>query len=506
MAPPVKNIFVLMLENRSFDHMLGFSALSGTDAYTGERTAVRGLSGAETNQFRGQTYAVTLQVADPMPVDPAHEFPDVLEQLCGNGAVYVAAGAYPAITNAGFVSDYTQSHTQGEGNAAADWGQIMAGFGQGRLPVLQALASSFALCDAWHASVPGPTWPNRLFALAASSDGLDHSPTRDEIITWETIDGVSLAHGSIFEALSRTSAAGWRIYAGDDFPMAAALKGVDLLQIRNFGEFATDVASPAYPSSFTWIEPNYGDVVDNTYIGGTSQHPRDSVGGGEVLIKATYEALRRSPLWESSLLIVTWDEHGGFFDHVAPPSAVAPGDTVPGSKYNQYGFTFEQLGVRVPAVVVSPYIPANLIDHRLYDHSSIAATINAAFNLPSLTERDAAARSLLPLRSLEQARTDAPQTLPEAEARAPAPVAKGAARQGLPPEASVDGGNLPVFLHVAMRHDLALSPPQSRSAILARVRAIRTRAQAAQYLAEVSAKLRAGRAAQSGAASGQETK
>ncbi|HEX4052366.1 MAG TPA: alkaline phosphatase family protein [Steroidobacteraceae bacterium] len=490
MAPAVKNIFVLMLENRSFDHMLGFSALTGTDAQTGEPTAVRGLSGSEDNNYGGQAFRVNQQVSDPMPVDPGHEFLDVLEQLCGGEALYASGGTYPPITNAGFVSDYAQS-PKDEGDASGEFGQIMAGFGPGQLPVLQALAGSFAVCDGWHASMPGPTWPNRLFALAASSDGLDHSPTADEIIAWETIDGVSLVNGSIFDALKGKSAAGWRIYAGDDFPMAAALKGVEVLEIRAFSEFVADVARPDYPVLFTWIEPNYGDVLGNTFQGGTSQHPRDTVGGGEGLIKATYEAIRQSPLWESSLLIVTWDEHGGFFDHVSPPAAAAPGDTTPGSKYNQYGFTFEQLGVRVPAIVVSAFIPPNLIDHRSYDHSCIPATIQAAFDLPPLTQRDRAARSLLPLCSLERARTDAPNALPSASA----PAARAVAQQPPSPQASVDSGSLPVFLQIAMRHDLALSPPGSRPAILARVKAIRTRAQAAQYMAQVSAKLRAARAA-----------
>jgi phospholipase C len=494
MAPAVRNIFVLMLENRSFDHLLGFSALSGTDAQSGEPTALRGLSGSESNEYAGQAFRVSEQVSDPMPVDPAHEFQDVLEQLCGRERVYESGAPYPPISNAGFVSDYARSLATGKGSATGNLADIMAGFGPDQLPVLQALAKNFAVCDGWHASMPGPTWPNRLFALAASSAGLDHSPTVDEIITWETIDGFPLANGSLLQALTGKSASAWRIYAGDEFPMAAALKAVELLEIRSFSEFASDVSKPDYPALFTWIEPNYGDVVGNTFTGGTSQHPCDTVGGGEGLIKATYEAIRRSPLWESSLLIVTWDEHGGFFDHVAPPSAIAPGDTAVGSKYNQYGFTFGQLGVRVPAVVVSAYIPPNLIDHRTYEHSCIPATVQAAFELPALTQRDRAARSLLPLRSLEQPRADAPTALPfvnPPNARLAAPPVSSA-RMSV---AGVDGGNLPLFLHVAMRHDLALSPPASRAAILARVKAIRTRAQAAQYLAEVGARVRAARAA-----------
>jgi phospholipase C len=90
-------------------------------------------------------------------------------------------------------------------------------------------------------------------------------------------------------------------------------------------KFATDVSDPNYPAQFTWIEPNYGHVASD-YIGGSSQHPLDGVTGGEALIRATYEAIRNSPLWESSMLIITWDEHGGFFDHAPPPPATPPGD------------------------------------------------------------------------------------------------------------------------------------------------------------------------------------
>jgi phospholipase C len=482
---PITNVFVLMLENRSFDHMLGFSGITGTDAVTGDLTRVTGLTGAEFNSYRGQTFTVTQPADDTMPVDPGHEFLDVLEQLCGTNAAYPPGGTYPAINNSGFVSDYALSHTPGEGNAPGNFQEIMKCFSPEQLPVLTALAGDFAVCDNWYASVPGPTWPNRLFACGASSGGLDHSPTTAEILTWETVDGFSFAHGSIFDALRQKSQFGWRIFAGDHFPLVAALKGIKLTEISSYKDFAGAVASPSYPWLCTFIEPNYGDVANGTFEGGTSQHPLDSVAHGEALIKETYEAIRNSPHWNSSLLIVTWDEHGGFYDHVPPPSAVEPGDTQPGSKYNRYHFTFGQYGVRVPAVVVSPLIPANLIDHRVYDHSSIPATIEALFGLPALTKRDAAANNVTPLLSLGTPRMNAPSRLPD-----PAiPVALQVARHAPPPETTVDSGNLPGFLHIAMLYDLELSPPTAKHDILARVQAIQTREQAAQYIAQVQSKI-----------------
>ena len=492
MAQAITNIFVLMLENRSFDHMLGFSGISGTDAETGQPTKVNGLTGKESNSYRGQAYPVLQPADETMPVDPGHEFLDVLEALCGSTASYLAGGVYPPIDNSGFVSDYAFSHTSDEGNAPSNYGEIMKCFSSNQLPVLNALATSFAVCDHWHASIPGPTWPNRLFALAASSSGLDHSPTSDEMFVWETADGLSFPNGTIFDLLKKNFPSNpWRIYSGDNFPIVAALRGVTLFDINRYDDFAKAVARPEYPWPYTWIEPNYGNMVSGTFRGGNSQHPLDGVTPGEKLIKDTYEAIRNSPHWNTSLLIVTWDEHGGFYDHAEPPSAVAPGDTQPKSKYNQYGFTFEKYGVRVPAVVVSPLIPANVIDHRIYDHSSIPKTIEAAFGLPPLTARDRDANSVLPLLSLATPRTNAPTNLP-----APAvPPAVYTAQQVPAPQSNVDSGNLPGFVHVAMRHDLVLSPPGQRAAILARVQAIQTRAEAAQYVSEVEAKVQAARAA-----------
>lgn len=207
----ITNIFVLMLENRSFDHLLGLSGIAGRDAASGQPTTITGLTGTESNGYRGQSYTVAQPADETMPLDPGHEFLDVLEQLCGTNAVYLSGGPYPTINNRGFVSDYAFSHTKDEGNAPCNYGETMKCFSPEQLPVLNALARNFAVCDSWHASIPGPTWPNRLFACAASSDGLDHSPTTAEILTWETIDGIAFSNGSIFHALKRESANGWRI-------------------------------------------------------------------------------------------------------------------------------------------------------------------------------------------------------------------------------------------------------------------------------------------------------
>ena len=484
MSADIKNVFVLLLENRSFDHMLGFSGITGTDAETGKPTSVVGPSAQDLNEHLNVPYSASSPFQEPIPVDPAHEFPDVLEQLCGKQVVYTG-GDYPSIKNCGFVSNYARSHSADEGNAPGDFGQIMTGFTAEQLPVLNALAKSFAVCDGWHASLPGPTFPNRLFAMAASSGGLDHSPTNAEMIAQETVDGFPLPNGSIFDAMGRRFPQhAWRIYSGGWFPLAAALKGIHLSDVHSLADFHNDVGGDSYPWRLTWIEPDYGDAVNGTFIGGNSQHPMDCVGRGEELIKNVYETIRNSSIWKSSLLIVTWDEHGGLYDHVPPGNAVAPGDSQPHQGYNQYGFPFTQLGVRVPAVIVSPWIEKGTIDHRAYDHSSIPKTIENVFGLDSLTDRDKAANSVFPLLTGFDIRTDAPPRLPDfvPPKALPTQIIK-------PGEDSVNSGTLPVFLHIAMRHDAALSHPDEKQAILQRAQEIRTRAQAAQYIGEISSRL-----------------
>jgi phospholipase C len=484
----IEHVFVLMLENRSFDHMLGFSGITGTDAATGQPTAIQGLTGTEFNTLDGGSYPVSPQSDRVIPGDPGHEFRDVLLQLCGAGATYPRGGPYPAINSSGFVASYKASR------GSSDPGEIMKCFTPRQLPVLNALASEFVVCDNWYASLPGPTWPNRMFVHAASSGGLDHSPGVQEIALWESLDGFAFRNGTIFDALNRKGVTR-RLYGGDDFPTVAALKGIRLDDIRDYDLFAQDLARADYPYSYVFIEPRYNVITD--YKGGTSQHPLDDVAPGEGLIKATYEAIRNSAFWESSLLMITWDEHGGFYDHAAPPAVAAPGDTDTAAPHNQYGFAFDQCGPRVPAIVASPLIPRNLIDHRPYEHSSIPATLESLFGLDALTRRDAAANRLDALLSLSTARQDAPVTLPApADSSKPArrPAAAMEAVTAARPAETVDEGSLPVVLHSALRQDLETSPPARRQAILTRVGEIKTRAEAFEYLNEVRQRVHANRA------------
>lgn len=481
----IKHLFVLMLENRSFDHMLGFSGITGTDAVTGRPTAIDGLTGVESNAYGGVTYSVLRGAPDRAPHDPPHGFPGVLEQLCGEGASY-ASGAYPPINNSGYVSVHARSHPEAPDGA-------MHCFTPDQLPVMTALAREFVVCDRWFCSMPGPTEPNRWFVHAATAGFFDESPSHREYAEafstpWS---GIAFRQGTIFDRL-REGGYKWRIYACDSFPNAAMLKGVSrTFDIDDFDDdFAEDVASPSYDAAYTFIEPSYDAFSE--YEGGNSHHPLGSVRAGELLIKRTYEALRRSPIWESSMLVVTYDEHGGFYDHVVPP-ATRP----TGSRGRKYGFTFDQLGPRVPAIIVSPLVPRNLIDHRVYEHSSIVTTAARLFGLTEIG-RSPFASDLKPLATLDAPRSDAPVTLPNPAGAAltrmvKTPFDRAEAKH---PERELEDdptGLMAGTIRSGLAQHLEVTPPAEHDAIRARVGALRTQGEALDYLKEVHALVQAAR-------------
>lgn len=412
--PRIEKVFVLMLENRSFDHMLGFSNITGTDAMTGKPRTIDGLApnqyynndptGSQPNPvFANPGAAFALTRKDKIP---GHEFEDVLEQLAGAGAaVDPVTGAYPKITNAGFISNYLA-----KAPARTKPLPVMQGFGPGQVPALEALAREFAVCDAWFSSIPGPTWPNRFFFHAASSSGMVESPANWSVMSSTLFLGYSFQHGTIFDLMDAARLP-WCIYEGDEFPQAFAIRGMTNQwlfhdRFREFRRFASEVSNKDFEPRYIFIEPNYGrDILPpQNFVGGNSEHPLDDVRSGERLIKTVYDTIRQSPHWSSSLLLITYDEHGGFYDHVHPPaSAVPPGD-VPNAGWHQPPFDFRQYGARVPTVIVSPYTGRNLVDDTPYDHTSFLRTLQLLFDLPALTDRDRHAQPFTHLLSLPQPR------------------------------------------------------------------------------------------------------
>ena len=487
------NVFVLMLENHSFDNIFAFSGIPGITAATT----------ANSNSYNGTTYNVGSSAPDSMPTDPGHEFADVVEQLCGQGVSHTPWTPYSDnLNNGGFVANYATTKSEITSNnpnlpTPSEYGDIMQCFDTpNQLPVIYQLATTFAICDQWHSSIPGPTWPNRFFVHGASSGGWADSPASSQIVTWEAPGGgfVYPNGSSIYDKLTAKGLQ-WRIYEDENgpvlgsIPQVAALRGITYgVNTNSIGALATDLQGP-YPYAYTFIEPNYGDTSGGSYVGGSSQHPMDSVIGGEALIKMVYEAIRNSPAWERSLLIITYDEHGGFYDSVSPGPASSPDDGSPQDiSINSGGFLFDRYGVRVPAVVVSPLVPAGTVDHTLYDHAAVSATLQKLFGVTAMTQRDSGAHDVLGLLSLTTPRTDCPTTLNNpasaVNAAAPAPAADLAA-QPLP-----DSGNLQGFVQILAKTDIELQggTPAAVAAVKAKVASLKTVADAEAYANDVTAR------------------
>jgi phospholipase C len=388
-----------MLENRSFDHMLGFLyETSGNVSPTGQ--PFEGLTGTESNPDENgvavPVYAIQASDANAyfMPgADPGEGYSATNSQLFGS----VTAPTPPVATNQGFVTDY--SYTLGwEGNekwsilSGTTANSIMGIFTPQMLPVLSGLAQGFAVCDYWFGSAPTETLPNRAFVNAGTSQG-----HMDDKTTTYTCP-------SIYSLLSSNNIS-WTIYGYDDPPLTRQ----DFTDITNadeshFGLF-TDFQSAAAAgtlASYVFLEPSWGAT-------GNSQHPNYDVALGEQLIHDVYYALRNGPNWNKTLLIITYDEHGGCYDHVPPPQGAVPPDHSAGED----GFDFTRFGPRVPTVLVSPLIAAGTVfrvpaGSMPLDHTSILKTLETRWSLPNLTARDAAAPDVSAALTLATPRTDDP--------------------------------------------------------------------------------------------------
>lgn len=393
MAADIQHIVVLMLENRSFDCMLG-------RLYPGD-PGFLGLTLNESN-FYGMNYGVwndpqlTAAIACTPDPDPGESFADMNVQLFGAGGRVANAPA----TMSGFALNYAQ---QPAGAGWRDPGAVMHYFTPDQAPVLSGLARSFGVCDEWFASAPCQTWPNRFFAHTGTSLGYVDN---DEF-------PIPFRGASLLRQLEDRGVS-WRVYF-HDMPQSILLADVwacALLRYRRFSQFLADAHVGALPS-YSFIEPGY---FADGFIGSipNDQHPPHNVLYGEQLIAQVYNAVRSSPCWEKTLLIITYDEHGGCFDHVPPPSAVTPDGIV----NNEQKFAFDSYGVRVPAVIVSPYVPPGSKIHRVandagqampFDHTSIIKTVHQVFGVTQcLTKRDEAAPSVLAALTLAGPNNDGP--------------------------------------------------------------------------------------------------
>jgi phospholipase C len=325
--------------------------------------------------------------------DPGEGFLATNSQLFGSATA--PTDQTPA--NDGFVSDF--AYTLGWESKAPTWnvmpgtvpGDIMAMYTPEMLPVLSGLARGYAVCDQWFSSVPTETMPNRAFACAATSQG--HMDDKAKTFASQSIFSLLTAHGL-----------DWRIYGYTSDPLTrltfSDVAGAPPGHFGLFKDFQSAAAAGSLPA-FTFLEPDFAST-------GNSQHPNYDVALGEALIHDVYEALRTGPGWNQTLLVVTYDEHGGCYDHVPPPSGATP----PDSTIGEFAFDFRRFGARVPTVLVSPWIEAGSVfrstDPTPLDHTSVLATIERRFGLPALTQRDKAAPDIGGALNQTNPRTDDP--------------------------------------------------------------------------------------------------
>jgi phospholipase C len=401
----IKHVVVLMLENRSFDCLLG-RLYPKSDAFDG-------LDGSESNPWHKpdgtvedirvwNSAEITAEAARLPDPEPGELFSDVNLQLFGLDA---APGA--PVTMSGFVDDYAR---QPPPYRPVHPGGVMHYFRPAQVPVISRLAAAFGVSDRWHASAPCETWPNRYFAHCGTAGGdvnndVGYFPYQ-----------LPRTMPTIFRRLGRCGY-NWRIYFHDVSQTATLLDLWPKIPTHfcffeeEFERHCRTGRLPAY----SFIEPRYFPGLLSKKPP-NDQHPPHNLLYGEQLLASVYNAVRNAPTWPQTLLIVTYDEHGGCFDHVPPPPAVPPGGPYPA------GFRFDRYGVRVPAVIVSPHVaPGSVIRPPAnpdggpttpFDHASIPATLGRLFDLgPPLTARVAAAPDLLGALTLAAPDNGGPQRL-----------------------------------------------------------------------------------------------
>lgn len=379
--PQIQHVVVVMLENRSLDNMCGW--LYSNDGPqpklflpAGSPAVYDGLNPDLWNPsnesfFGGQppqkvfvTHGTTSSIV-PNP-DPEETFSNVSLQLFGPEK----PSTNPTWPNLGFQTNYENATP-----AAAD--QIMQAYTPAQVPVISALAQNFAVSDAWFASVPSQTWPNRAFVHAGTSNGnVDNSvpPDPPDPLQWDV--------STIFNVLESMSIS-WNVYSDTIvvpslarimFPKLWTLDG----HFHGFDDFKGHCAANSLPK-YSFVEPSF---VNNP----NDEHPPHDINAGEQFLFDIWQAVSNSPGWNNILLVITYDEHGGCYDHVMPPWNAAIPDAA--SNPGKSGFFFNRFGVRVPTVVVSPYVRPGTVFRSdspaktPYDHTSVLATLRDWLGIP----------------------------------------------------------------------------------------------------------------------------
>jgi phospholipase C len=466
----LKHIVVLMMENRSFDHMLGY--LKAQDA------RIDGVTGAETNPDTTGAAAPVKSLAQyqsQLQPDPGHHFEDVKLQIYGDQP--------GGPTMQGFVKAYFQKREDVNHSR-----EIMYCFPPEKVPVLTTLARKYCVFNRWFSSLPGPTIPNRAFAHFGTSFG---KVDMDLFYLGEK-------YPTIYQRMLNENRTAKVYYYDQTLGMAFILQNQPQI-FGTFSQFQADCQSGDLPD-YSFIEPNYADhTVNNGAMLASDQHPDHNVLAGEEFIATVYMSiLNNEELWKSTLLLIVYDEHGGIYDHVEPP-ACTPDEFQDATT----GFKFDHLGIRVPAVLVSPWIPEGTVigtaddNFRTFDHASIPATVTKQFigDFASRSPRELSADTFLDILSLPVVRDDYTgfQTgqKPHAfMAQQPQPGKKTVATNSAPPDALQPDRELSLLLknevQTYYKAEQQLPRDQQTNVDISK---ITTEGQASDYIRQVMAKL-----------------
>ncbi|WP_052460429.1 alkaline phosphatase family protein [Microbacterium gorillae] len=450
-SPAFEHVVVLMGENRSFDNLFGWlytpQTVPAGDSFDGLAFGSHANVSSSGRRVAAHVYeGPTDEVMQAPNPDPGEEYPHVNTQLYGTvspaanaelwkhawEAPYNAPGADDTAELTGFVKDYEINCRRLAGGAEPSTrivDQIMGGFSPEQLPVLSTLAREFAVFDAWFCGVPSQTYTNRSFFHASTSHGFVTNHGGAGYSKWLDADAVP----TIFDRLEAAGLS-WRVYF--DEAQLVSLTGVlhapslekywKTNRFVTMDEFFTDARDGTLPA-YAFIEPrmvyNHNDfhppfgTVSSEDVNGAPviNSAVSDVRAGEKLVATVYDAIRTSATSggsnaENTLFLITFDEHGGTYDHVPPPAATPPDASGAG----EMGFTFDRLGLRVPAVAVSAYTKAGTIIHEQMDHGSVIATLSRLHGLLPLTERDVASNDFLSVANLSAPRPAAswPQVHP----------------------------------------------------------------------------------------------
>jgi phospholipase C len=429
---PIDNIVVVMMENHSFDSYLGHlnKYANRTDVESAPDTATNPAAmatpaetdgGAGEGGATGDGGAAGGDAATSAGTVPYTHAP----HLCTLDTDHSWSGTHNEIDNG--LMDGFAAQNEGYNKAAlpatstdpslSSGARALYWYDERDIPLYYKLASTFAIADHYHCSVPGPTWPNRRFLYAATSFGGTATPSAIPDLTPYPFPGDNPA--SLLDELE-TAKIPWMYYSdalalGSVFVTYGAAGGKRWTRTveDNFAAFKTAAAAGKLPP-VSFVDPDLTSELMNG--NGGDEHPPGDIQNGQEFVSEVVQAVTSSPQWKHIALFITHDEHGGFYDHVAPPKACPPDDgfvPVPTANEMITG-GFDLLGIRVILIAVSPYAKPAYVGHHIYDHTSITRFIEAKFNLPALTGRDANAEPLTDLFDFSKASFATPPSIPAA--------------------------------------------------------------------------------------------